>query len=224
MIEIQGIRFNVDIKRKKIKNMYLRLEDTTIRASVPFLMPEYKVYQFIEKKRDWVYKAYLHSQNRARNSYMYRGGNEFCIFGERYRLVRTIGRSKVEIEDKTINLVYKDDSENGISYLYKHLDRLLLKKTMEFFEKYRHMLTDYGYMQIPEFKTRIMKSKWGVCYTQRNKIGISSYLIHFPMECLEYIVVHELTHFIVPNHSKRFYEIVKANMPSYPEANSKLRQ
>ena len=68
-----------------------------------------------------------------------------------------------------------------------------------------------------------MSSKWGVCYTRKNLINISSYLIHYPFECLEYIIVHEMTHFIIPNHSKRFYEIVANNMPNHKQVADKLK-
>ena len=90
---------------------------------------------------------------------------------------------------------------------------------------YKHIdfLKDYGYNQIPKIKCKIMSSKWGVCFTRKNLINISSYLIHYPFECLEYIMVHEMTHFLIPNHSKRFYEIVSNNMPNYKVASDKLK-
>ena len=113
--------------------------------------------------------------------------------------------------------------DDGIHYLYKVLDKRLLMEAEKYLQKHLAFLRDYGYMQIPELKCRIMKSKWGVCYTKKNSITISSYLIHYPLYCLEYIMVHEMTHFIVPNHSKRFYEVVVNNMPDYKRAVKRLK-
>ena len=191
MIEIKGIRFEVEITHKRIKNLYLRLKGNRIMASAPLRMPDYEVYRFIESKRDWIFRAYDQMKYKERISNLYRGGEYFYLFDEPYRLVRQIGRSNVSIQDKTIFLRYKDDSDDGIHYLY--------------------------------MKCRIMKSKWGVCYTKKNSITISSYLIHYPLYCLEYIMVHEMTHFIVPNHSKRFYEVVVNNMPDYKRAVKRLK-
>ena len=199
MIEIKGIRFEVEITHKRIKNLYLRLKGNRIMASAPLRMPDYEVYRFIESKRDWIFRAYDQMKYKERISNLYRGGEYFYLFDEPYRLVRQIGRSNVSIQDKTIFLRYKDDSDDGIHYLYKVLDKRLL------------------------MKCRIMKSKWGVCYTKKNSITISSYLIHYPLYCLEYIMVHEMTHFIVPNHSKRFYEVVVNNMPDYKRAVKRLK-
>ena len=224
MIEIKGIRFEVQIEHKRIKNLYLRLKDDVIYASAPMRMADHEVYRFIESKRDWIYKAYDRQVYRKRVSNLYSSGDIFYIFDKPYRLIRQIGRSRVNISNDTIFLTYKDDSEEGIKYLYKTLDKILMKQALFYLNKQLPFLRDYGYMEVPELKCRIMTSKWGVCYTRKNKITVSSYLIHYPLRCLEYIMVHEMTHFIVPNHSKRFYEVVANNMPDYKSASNRLKQ
>ena len=223
MVQIKGINFEVEITKKRIKNIYLRVEGNKINATCPYYVPNYEVYKFIETKKNWLYRVYQYNMNRPKNLYIYKGDDSFYIFGKKYWLIRNIGKKKVSINDNTISFTYKDDSENSIKALYKELDKILLNKAKEYFDKYRHVLIDYGYIDEPVLNSRIMTSKWGVCYTRNNKININSYLIHYPLECLEYIMVHELTHFIIPNHSKRFYEIVSNNMPNYKDANDLLR-
>ncbi|MBR5754345.1 MAG: DUF45 domain-containing protein [Erysipelotrichaceae bacterium] len=224
MVEIKGVVFNVEITRKKIKNMYLRLDGNTIKASVPVRMPEYEVYRFIESRKPWIYRAYDSQAYKLRTSMIYRGGDVFYVYGSPYRLVRSVGKKGFSIRDNVIYLSYKDDSEDGIKYLYKQFDRQLLQRAETLVDKYREsILIDYGYELRPELQAKIMKSRWGVCYMKKNRINISSYLIHYPLDCLEYIVVHEMTHFIIPNHSKRFYQIVGNNMPGYKDIVKKLR-
>lgn len=224
MIEIKGIGFNVEIIHKKIKNLYLRLDGNTIMATAPMRMPDYEIYKFIETKRDWIYRTYDNEVFRKRVSRLYRGGDIFYLYNNPYKLVRLIGKKSISIRDGIIYLTYKDDSEDGIAYLYKYLEKYLLEKAEQFVEEYRDtILKDYGYELKPQLKARIMSSKWGVCYTRKNVINISSYLIHYPLDCLEYIIVHEMTHFIIPNHSKRFYQIVENNMPNYKTAVEKLK-
>lgn len=224
MIEIKGIRFDVEINRKRIRNMYMRLKDNRILVSAPLRMPEYEIYRFIDSKRDWIYKAYDQMVYKKRTTMMYHGTDVFYVFGKPYRLNISQGKKNVLIDSGEIFLVYKDNSEDAIRYLYKYMDKYLLRKANEYLEKHLVFLEDYGYDLVPQLKCRIMSSKWGVCYTRKNEISISSYLIHYPEECLEYIMVHEMTHFLIPNHSKRFYEIVKHNMPDYKNAADKLKQ
>ncbi len=223
MIEIKGIRFEVKIVHKAIRNLYLRLKDEEILATAPFLMPDFEVYRFIERKRDWIYKTHEQMKRKEASSRIYDGSDVFYIFDTPYRLVRSQGKSSAIIGDRTVFLTYKDESEDAIRYLYKKTDRELLAKAVIYLNQYLPFLKDYGYNLTPELKCRIMTSKWGVCYTKKNRITISSYLIHYPLECLEYIVIHEMTHFIVPNHSKRFYELVAGNMPDYKSVQKILK-
>ena len=126
MVEIKGIKFEVSITKKKIKNIYLRIEGNKIYASCPYYVPQYEVYKFIEAKKAWIYKVYNYYQTRPKNILMYSGGDSFYIFGKEYKLIRTIGRKKISIIDNTIYFTYKDDSEDGIKALYKYLDKVLL--------------------------------------------------------------------------------------------------
>ncbi len=224
MIEIKGVWFDVAIERKNIRHMYLRLKDEKIFVSAPLLMPEHLVYRFIEGKRDWIYNIYLRMQKKKEGSHLYDGGNLFYVYGEAYELLyQENSRSSVRIKERQIFLS-GPDLQKALRYLYKHFDRDLLAKAWEYFYRYqRSILIGYGYLKTPELRARAMTSKWGVCYPTKDRICISSYLIHYPLDCLEYIMVHEMTHFIIPNHSKRFYQIVSNNLPAYKEIRKKLK-
>ncbi len=223
MLEIKGVRFEVEIVHKRIKNLYLRLEETKLTVSAPMRMQDYEVYRFIEKKRDWIWRTYQRQMYRKREGNKYSGGDVFYIFDVPHRLVMRKGKKNVTIGDRTIFLTYPGEEEDAIRYLYQNLDRELLNRAEYYLNKHLVFLRDYGYMDIPELKCRVMKTKWGVCYTRKNRICLSSYLIHYPLECLEYVMIHEMVHFIVPNHSKRFYELVGSRMSDYKSAIQRLK-
>jgi len=223
MIEIKDVKFNVIIEQKRIKNVYLRVDGLDIKVTAPKYMPKYEIYNFIESKKNWIYKVYEFSANKALNTVKYLGGEYFYIFNQKHNLKLIIGKKSVNIIGDTIYLSYPENSQKAIDYLYKVLNFKLLTKANEFLDKYLYVLQDYGYNLRPDLAAKPLKSKWGVCYTRNNSINISSYLIHYEQICLEYIIIHELTHFVVPNHSKRFYEIIEANMPDYKVANNLLK-
>ena len=64
-----------------------------------------------------------------------------------------------------------------------------------------------------------LKSRWGSA-TQRNIINLNIHLLKAPLHVIEYVVLHELSHLIERNHSKRFWKIVSDNMGDYK---SKIR-
>ena len=60
------------------------------------------------------------------------------------------------------------------------------------------------------------KTRFGSC-SPKNSICFSLYLMQYPKEFIEYVVVHELAHIVHHNHSKQFYELIKKYMPDYKE-------
>ena len=66
-----------------------------------------------------------------------------------------------------------------------------------------------------ETRIKKMRTRWGSCNTRAKRIWLSAYLPAYPIECTEYVIVHELCHLHHPNHSREFWQAVKAAMPEY---------
>lgn len=75
----------------------------------------------------------------------------------------------------------------------------------------------YGRITITGAKTR-----YGSCSSKGN-ISYSYYLMNKDFECLEYVVVHELSHLVYMNHSKEFYRLIERYLPDYRERRKKLK-
>ena len=70
---------------------------------------------------------------------------------------------------------------------------------------------------------RKMKSRWGSCQPSTGRICINVVLALYPPECLEYVVVHELVHLLVPGHGPEFHAIMDRVMPDWKKRRAKLR-
>lgn len=70
---------------------------------------------------------------------------------------------------------------------------------------------------------RKMKTRWGSCTVDTGKIRINSRLAHYPDECLEYIVVHELCHLIEPSHNRRFHAYMDRFLPDWKQRKERLK-
>ena len=79
-------------------------------------------------------------------------------------------------------------------------------------------------VEYPIIKVRYMTSRWGSCQSKRGVITLNSKLIEAPRNCIEYVVLHEFTHFIHPNHSKKFYDFVAMLMPDWKERKMELEK
>lgn len=69
----------------------------------------------------------------------------------------------------------------------------------------------------PSMKIRLMKSRWGSCIVNSNKIILNPQLIKAPKSCIDYVVLHELSHFKHHNHDRSFYDFLSAIMPDWRE-------
>ncbi len=92
----------------------------------------------------------------------------------------------------------------------------LCDKAYPYFEK-----RGVGY---PMIKFRRMVSQWGNCRSKNGILTFNVNLMFAPLECIEYVVVHEFTHFLVPNHSKAFYDELAKVMPDWKMRRDKIKK
>ena len=76
---------------------------------------------------------------------------------------------------------------------------------------------------VPNLKIRKMRTRWGVCNTKNHNVTLNYNLYKYDIECLDYVIIHELSHFIFPNHSKNFWQQVSKYCPNYKEIRRKLK-
>ena len=72
----------------------------------------------------------------------------------------------------------------------------------------------YG-VAYPTIRYRSMVSRWGSCQPKRGVLTFNYALVEASISCIEYVVVHEFTHFLQPNHSKKFYQQLAMFMPDW---------
>ena len=79
-------------------------------------------------------------------------------------------------------------------------------------------------INFPQIKFRKMKSRWGSCHTKNGVLTFNLNLMYAPIECIEYVVYHEFTHFLVPNHSAKFYQELAKVCPDWKAKRQKLKE
>lgn len=85
------------------------------------------------------------------------------------------------------------------------------------------LLEPYG-VAYPHLRLREMKSRWGSCLVYKQTITLNTKLLTCSRECIEYVVLHELCHFIHPNHSPRFYALLASFLPDWKARRQALNE
>lgn len=220
--EISG--FQVEIVRKKIKNIYLYiLPDGKIRVSAPTRAPDFLVEEFVTSKANWIEKQQKKiSEHIVKPTHEYIDGETLYLFGEKHILcVKEGKRNCVLCEDKKIILTIKPniDLQHREAVINEFYREELKEKITEYFPKWEKITGLYGSWQIKNMKTR-----WGTCNIAAKKIWLNLQLAKMPIECLEYVILHELAHLAVSNHGPQFCAILDKFMPNWRSIKKRLNE
>ena len=79
-------------------------------------------------------------------------------------------------------------------------------------------------VKVERFFIQRMRTKWGSSHPQRRTIRLNLELAKFDRDCLDYIVLHEMAHFIVPNHSPGFVDLLDQHSPGWRVVRAKLNK
>ena len=90
-----------------------------------------------------------------------------------------------------------------------NINKKMLEYSSNIYNIIRRNIKKYR-KELPEIEIKKLKTRWGSCSPYQNKVTFNLSLIKTPIECVEYVVIHELSHFKEQNHSKKFYKIVES--------------
>ncbi len=217
------------LQRKRVKNINLRIKpDKSITVSANLRVPESKIEMFILEKQEFILRAlekYGKMQKSLPRPRQYIDGETVKVFGQDLTLKVFLSKKNyVETGDSFIKLYVR--SIDDLSLKKKVLDKWLYNQVEEIVtsicEKVYPLFKKYC-GNFPTIKFRKMTSRWGSCNFVRKILTFNYALINAPIECVEYVVYHEFTHFIEPNHSKKFYLALSNFLPEYKERKKELK-
>lgn len=216
---------DVELERKKIKNIYLSVYPPTglIKVSAPVRMSLEVIRSFIVAKSNWIKKQkvrLLAQERETTREYLDRESHYFN--GQRYllKLVEHNAAPKVCLVHSEIVLQVRPNADKAVksSVLDAWYRQQLREKLHELFPMWERKIG----VSVEEFKIQKMKTRWGSCSPSSKSIRINLELIKKPPECLEYIVVHELVHLLEPSHNKRFVSLMDSFLPKWRLYRSEL--
>jgi predicted metal-dependent hydrolase len=208
----------IDVVRKNIKNIHLRIYPPAgrVQISAPLRMNLDTIRVFAVSKLDWIekYQHKIRSQIRS-TSIAFSEDECHYIWGKCYLLnVIVSDRSpSVKIQDDRLLLQVHPDSDiirkRGIidKFYYQQME----VKITPLITKWEKLIG----VSVARFTIRKMKTKWGSCTPGLGTIRFNLELAKKPVECLEYVVVHELVHLLEPSHNHRFVALMDSFLPNW---------
>jgi len=221
---ISGIDVRVD--RKKIRNMHLYVKppDGAVSVSAPMRMSAVAIERFVLTKIDWVKKQREKFASQPRQApRQYVSGETLCLWGKQYFLRVDYGsRYSMVLSGDTAMLTVRPNSataqrEKFVREWYRERLKEEIARALPKWETVTGLKCD-------SWHTKRMTSKWGTCNISKRKIWLNLELAKKPMECLEYIILHELAHLRVRNHNAAFAAQMDKYMPFWREVKKRLNE
>lgn len=216
------------LTRKKIKNLYIRIKapEAKVMVSVPIFMPDAYVKEFITKQWEWIRgkrKEILDAGTVEREAgEQYVSGEVHDLWGIPYELIveRSLKRPVTELRGDKIYM--RVTAHSTCEERRRQLDKWYQGQLMEILPKLAAKYETIVGRHASQWRFRRMKTRWGSCNIQKKRICLNIQLAQMPVECLEYVMVHELTHLHEGGHNKRFWGLVDQFYPRWQEVKRRM--
>ena len=217
----------VHIQRKPIRNYYIKISpDLSIIVSMPLKMDIEIIYKFLNSHKKWIEKNINKFQKAKEENIkdeLVNGGTVKIMDSQYIVYIYESNENKVVLDGFNIYIYSKNP--NDTKYLQKQYNDFLKNEAKIYFQKvinkFLPIFQKYN-IPTPTIKIKPMRSKWGSCKPTTAEITLNLHLYKVSAECINYVILHELTHLVHPGHKKRFYNFLQKYMPNYEEIEKKL--
>ncbi len=217
----------VEVVKKDIKNIHLSVYPPAgrVRISAPLRMNLDTIRIFAISKLGWI----KHQQQKLREQERetpreYLDRESHYVWGKRYLLwvVESNMPPGVGLKHAKMYLhVHPGSSDEEKQDVVEGWYREQLKQAIpSFISKWEPLIG----VKVERFFVRKMKTKWGSCNSKARSIRLNTDLAKKPLECLEYIVVHEMIHLLEPTHNSRFVALMDRFMPKWQICRTELNR
>lgn len=209
---------SIRVARKRIKNVHLSVHPPTGRVTIsaPERLSLETIRAFAITRLRWVREQQRKLRNQERETRRdYIDRESHYLWGRRYllKVIEKDGPPTIAVKGNRLELCIRPGTT-----------RARRKALLE--EWYRQQLREAGGCLLEKWQKRFgvsiasihvqrMRTKWGSCNAPRRTIRLNTDLARKPRQCLEYILVHELTHFAARRHDGRFVELMDTHLPNW---------
>ena len=227
---VGGQKIVFHLERKPVKNLNLRIRwDGSVFVSASRAVQYAEIDRFVRSRSRYILTAIQKFEAAIRfNSQpkKYVSGETFYILGRSLRLkVSSAEKDSIVSDEAYIYLAVKNPSDSGVKsrIVRRFMDQRCKDVFSGVMEELYPLVGKYG-VKRPVLKIKTLESRWGSCLVQKGVVTVNRRLLAAPRCCIEYVVLHELCHFIHPNHSVKFYALLSALMPDWKERKKLLNR
>ena len=215
------------IERKKVSSCRLKVYPSQkIKLSVPSETSSEWIDNFLQNKKDWITKkleVFTKTKGYETTNIIHNGMSIRMLGRDMIFYIKKSIKKSVSVKDRTICIEVSDTSnEQEIMRLFEVWWR---KQAFEVYEesiKKLYPIIKKHDINKPVLLIKKMKTLWGSSSPHKGTITINQYLLKAKRACIEYVILHEIIHFLILRHNQKFYDLLTLYMPDWKERKKTL--
>ncbi len=225
-VTIKGIAYPVRVSHKNMKHVRLKVfPSSEIRLSVPLDTPEAWIEDYLADKTAWIKeKLDLFVQTKAvEKEEHFSSGTSTRILGRQLMVqVTQSNKKQIVVEDGVlIILTFERDQQRIDSQVNNWWQQSSRRYYQDVVDRLYPIIGKHG-IEKPKVCVKKMSTLWGSCSRKNATVNLNYYLFKASTPCVEYVILHELIHFLYPHHNKDFYDLLTVHMPDWQERKKQL--
>lgn len=210
------VKYHIQYGKRRTIAVHINNSGKVI-IKAPYNIPERIVLQFVSEKRDWINKNLARISRSKKYAHTYKPGDKFYYLGELFPIDFNESIRSVTLSNGNL-IIPKGEkkAKDLLSAWFRKKARFILKKKLNNWSEIMNL--SFNSLKITSAETR-----WGSCTSQGN-VNFPFRIVMLPLEIIDYVVVHELSHLKELNHSKVFWKIVEVYRPMFKNERKWLRE
>jgi predicted metal-dependent hydrolase len=223
--ENQLIEYSLAFRSRRTIGFAVR-PDGSVRVTAPAGTSTTWVAQQVLKKAAWILKHQAAFRKRAplAPARRYEAGETHFFLGQPYELQLQSGSTpSVVLTDEA--LVVTSATEPTPAQTQAQLLAWYGQQALgQFTESFERIWLRFAEFKLPRPKlfVRQMRTRWGSCTPRTNRIRLSLDLLRASPACIDYVMLHECCHLLVPDHSPAFYSLQARLLPDWEARKQEL--
>lgn len=224
-IELDNKEIIYQLKNSNRKTLGLEIDHSgSLIVTAPEYIPISKIEDVIRGKKTWILEKIAEKKANflIQPSRKFVSGESIYIFGRQYFLKVEFGDHEgIVLAHNRVVLTVKDE-QYAAQFMAEWLDQQLEKEIQSLWTKCLGRFVAITDTTVkPKYRIHPMKNRWGSC-TASGLITLNSKLISATIECIEYVILHELAHLVHFDHDEDFHDTLMALCPNYKILKKKL--
>lgn len=208
--------------RSRRRSVAIHVRGDTVEVRAPHRVPQYWIDEFVTEKSGWIEKRLREETERHQQRYCLADGHRIPFLGEPHDIrIAAATRNRIERHEQCISLHLRQHSSD---YLLRAFQRWISTQAAGYLTpRTEAMAGQLGVREkLSAVRFRHTRSKWGHC-THQGVVQFNPMIMLAPPAVADYLVAHEVSHLVYPNHSQAYWECVATLCPDHREQRRWLR-